>query len=198
MRGPHQAANAAVALATIAELRHQGWCISEAAMRSGLAQAALPGRVELFPGQPTVVLDAAHNPAATRALVAALAEMPTPSRRTIILSISKDKDVRSMVQELAPHFDRFVATEYQENPRAIPATQLAELIRRESLTTSDVSVHPLPFDAWQHVVRTATDGELVCITGSFYLAAEMRPLLRAREQNLSPTHIGSVGDGVRA
>src|SRR5262245_50953624 len=48
MRGPHQAANAAVALATIAELRHQGWCISEDAIRTGLSQATLPGRVEVF------------------------------------------------------------------------------------------------------------------------------------------------------
>src|SRR3954469_10403763 len=57
MPGRHQAANAAVALATICELRHQGWCISNEAVRVGLSNARLPGRVEIAPGDPTVVLD---------------------------------------------------------------------------------------------------------------------------------------------
>src|SRR5205085_7302302 len=91
MPGRHQAANAAIALATICELRHQGWCISNDAIRSGLSQAALPGRVEITPGDPTIVLDTAHNPASARALVETLAELPAHSRRTLILSISHDK-----------------------------------------------------------------------------------------------------------
>ena len=182
MRGPHQAANAAVALATIAELRHQGWCVSEDAMRQGLSRAVLPGRVEVFWGDPTVVLDAAHNPASARALVAALAELPSPTRRTLILSISHDKDVRAIVRELAPHFERFVVTQYQENPRAMPADQLAEMIRDEAAKspTAPITVCPPPAEAWQHVRQTALPGELVCITGSFYLVAEMRPILLAK------------------
>ncbi len=182
MRGPHQAANAAVALATIAELRHQGWCISEDAIRVGLSHAALPGRVEVFSGEPTVVLDAAHNAASARALVAALAEMPPAARRTLIVSISHDKDVRAIVHELAPHFERFVVTQYQENPRAMPAQQLAEMICRElpEIPATAIVVCSTPADAWQHVLQSALSGERVCITGSFYLAAEMRPLLLAR------------------
>ena len=66
----------------------------------------------------TVVLDTAHNPASARALVEALAEMPAAVARTLVLSISHDKDVRAIVGELAPHFDRFIVTQYQENPRA--------------------------------------------------------------------------------
>jgi dihydrofolate synthase/folylpolyglutamate synthase len=183
MRGPHQAANAAVALATIAELRHQGWCISEDAIRSGLSRAALPGRVEVFSGDPTVVLDAAHNPASARALVAALAELPSPNRRTLVLSISYDKDVRAIVRELAPHFERFVVTQYQENPRALPAERLAEMIHSAAPRTAAaaITVCPAPADAWRHVVQSTRPGELVCITGSFYLAAEMRPILLHRE-----------------
>ena len=183
MRGQHQAANAAVALATIAELRHQGWCISEGALRSGLANAALPGRVEVFSGEPTVVLDAAHNRASARALVATLAEMPAAARRTLILSISHDKDVRAIVDELAPHFERFVVTEYQENPRATPAKKLADMVRSAvpQISPESIVVCPSPLEAWRHVLQSAAPRELVCITGSFYLAAEMRPLLLARD-----------------
>ncbi|MEX0641677.1 MAG: folylpolyglutamate synthase/dihydrofolate synthase family protein [Pirellulales bacterium] len=183
MRGPHQAANAAVALATITELRHQGWCSSEDAIRAGLRYAALPGRVEVFPGEPVVVLDAAHNPASAQALIAALAEMPPAARRTLILSISHDKDVRAIVHELAPHFERFVVTEYQENPRAMPAQLLAEIIRGEApqAPAAAVTVCRTPADAWQHVLQSALPAELLCITGSFYLAAEMRPLVLAKQ-----------------
>jgi dihydrofolate synthase/folylpolyglutamate synthase len=178
MRGPHQAANAAVALAVISELKHQGWCISTDAMRTGLSQAALAGRVEVFHGEPTVVLDSAHNPASARALISALDEMPAPSRRTIVLSISHDKDVRAIVRELAPHFDRFVITQYQDNPRAISPQQLAHIVSEHLAgVTAQICISSTPREAWQFVRESAIPRECICITGSFYLVAEMRRLV---------------------
>jgi dihydrofolate synthase / folylpolyglutamate synthase len=180
MRGAHQAANAAVGLAAIAELRHQRWLISEDAMRLGLSRAVLPGRVEIVAATPTVVLDTAHNPASARALVAALAELPAHAPRTLVFSASHDKDVNSIVRELAPHFDRFVVTEYQENPRAVAADQLAAIVRAAASDRgASVLVYPTPHEAWQHVRETATADELICITGSFYLVAELRQLVLA-------------------
>lgn len=177
MPGPHQAANAAVALATLAELRHQGWCVSSEAMRIGLSRAVLPGRVEIVPGEPTVVIDTAHNPASAQALVEALAEMPTPSRHTLVLSISRDKDVRSIVRTLGPHFDRFVITEYLENPRAVPAESLASCLRETQGDSVDIVLCPTPREAWQFVRQSAIPRERISIAGSFYLAAEMRSLV---------------------
>ena len=223
MRGPHQAANAAIALATIEELRHQGWCISAEAMRLGLGSASLPGRVEVFAGAPMVVLDTAHNAASAAALVEALAELPKAPRRTLVLSVSHDKDVRAIAETLVPHFDRFVVTQYQENPRAVPIASLAQVVievleqtryreggclgsslgrassrpragaspealppathgyagtgRAVAGSAADVTLHVLPSQAWQYVLQTAVPGEMVCIAGSFYLAAEMRPLV---------------------
>lgn len=178
MPGRHQAANAAVALATVAELRHQGWCISSEAMRTGLAQAALPGRVEIVSGNPTVVLDTAHNPASAKALVQSLDELPQPQRRTLIVSISHDKDVPAVVRELAPHFQRIIVTEYQDNPRAVPVNKLTEIVQKElGESNTPVEVLVKPRDAWQAAVRSAAPGECICIAGSFFLAAEMRPLV---------------------
>ena len=114
--GQHQAANAAVALRHVAELRHQGWCISTEAMRSGLSQAALPGRVEIVPGDPTVVLDTAHNPASARALVEALAELPFAAPDANRFASVTTRMFRAIVRELAPHFDRIIVTQYQDNP----------------------------------------------------------------------------------
>ena len=67
-----------------------------------------------------------------------------PARRTLILSISHDKDVPAIVRELAPHFDRFIVTQYQENPRAVPAEQLAEMIRDIAAHNSVGRDHRLP------------------------------------------------------
>lgn len=206
MHGFHQATNAGIALATIAELRHQGWCISCDAMRTGLSRAALPGRVEVRPGNPTVVLDTAHNPASARALIEALGELPQPTRSTLIVSISHDKDVTAVLRELVSHFQRIIVTQYQEHPRAVPANKLALLVRQEIgralplsrregrsagalrfarsqiLHSHDPHAVELltcrtPHEAWQTAMQTAQTGERICIAGSFFLAAELRPLV---------------------
>jgi dihydrofolate synthase/folylpolyglutamate synthase len=133
----------------------------------------------VFPGEPLVVVDAAHNPASARALVETLAEMPAASRRTLVLSVSYDKDVRAIVAALAPNFDRYVVTQYQENPRAVAAEELAEIVSNVLAGLNPaVTVCPTPQEAWNYVLQTAMPGERVCIAGSFYLAAEMRQLVR--------------------
>jgi dihydrofolate synthase/folylpolyglutamate synthase len=187
MRGPHQGQNAAVALATLAELRHQGWCVSTEAVRLGMSRATLPGRVELVSVEPTIVIDTAHNAASANALIETLAEFQTPARRTVVLSISRDKDVRAILQELTPHFDRFIVTQYQENPRAVSAHTLAEILR-EVLAgrPGEVTVCQTPALAWRHVQQTSMPRELLCITGSFFLAAEMRPLMH--RERLGKSH----------
>ncbi|HVT30347.1 MAG TPA: folylpolyglutamate synthase/dihydrofolate synthase family protein, partial [Lacipirellulaceae bacterium] len=180
MPGRHQAANAAVALATISELRHQGWCISNDAISLGLSRAALPGRIEIFAGEATIVVDTAHNAASARALANTLAELPPAPRRTLILSVSHDKDVRAIVRELAPHFNRIVTTQYQDNLRAVAAEELLYIIRTEiNYEAVDTFVRSTPRDAWQFVIDSSMPGERICIAGSFYLAAEMRPLVQA-------------------
>jgi len=182
MPGRHQAVNAAIALATIAELRHQNWSISTDAMRRGMSRARLPGRVELFPGDPLVVLDTAHNPASAQALVETLAELPATTRRTLIVSISHDKDVPAVLRELVSYFERIIVTQYQENPRAVPAGELVELIRCELAgRTIDLQLCPTPLDAWRQATQSAVPGELICIAGSFFLAAEMRPFVQAAD-----------------
>jgi dihydrofolate synthase/folylpolyglutamate synthase len=136
------------------------------------------------------VIDTAHNPASARALIATLAELPPATRRTLIVSISHDKDVPAVVRELAPHFERIIVTQYQDNPRAVPVGELSTTFA-ESLTSSapgsagvsrpvELLTSSTPSTAWHTAVDSATLGERICIAGSFFLAAEMRPMILQR------------------
>jgi dihydrofolate synthase/folylpolyglutamate synthase len=183
MLGEHQAANAALAIAITAKLRRQGWSVSSDAIRDTFAQLILPGRVELIRRRPTVVLDVAHNVAAVEALVEVITTCFSCKSRTLVLAATKDKDVAGIVRFLVPHFQRIIVTEYHNNPRFVPTEKLRSLVHEElakqNRTATVVIEHLLPSEAWQTARQSVKSDELICITGSFFIAAELRQLLRA-------------------
>jgi len=187
--GEHQAANAALAIATIAELRRQGWSISTAAIHQALAKLSLPGRFEIVSRRPTVVLDVAHNVASAEALVEVLDSSFSGENRILLLAATRDKDVRGIVRVLMPHFGRVVVTQYRENPRAVSTVELGQMVREElgrlepAETSDRVYERDLPIDAWQLVQELARPEQLICITGSFFIVAEMRPEVLGGERN---------------
>ncbi|TWT78283.1 Folylpolyglutamate synthase [Posidoniimonas polymericola] len=179
-RGRHQAHNAAVALAVIGELRDQGWSIAADACREALAKLQLPGRVEIFPGEPTMIIDTAHNEASARALTEALAELDWGGEGILVLAASRDKDTQAICRELAPAFDRVFITRYLENPRAVDPQTLAAQYGEAAQDRAEVSVVETPGEALAAALAAAGPHDLVCVTGSFFIAAELRPLVAAR------------------
>ena len=170
--GAHQADNAAVAVAALVLLRDAGWEISSAAIRGGLRDARCPARIEVLRRRPAVVLDASHNVASVAALCRTLDESFDAARRTLIFSGTRDKDVRGMLDLLLPRFNRCVFTSYRHNPRAVPAEEL--LAMAEGMAHS-VALEAAPAkDAWARAAESARPDDLICICGSFYLAAELR------------------------
>jgi len=185
MLGQPQASNAAVAISAARQLVEQGWTIDEGALRSGLATAKVPARIELVGERPAVILDVAHNVASIEALVGVLAERFRPRRRVLIFASSKDKDTAGMLRLLVPRFDEVVLTRYVENPRAVEIEQLQQLTAAVLTTPcSNGDTRPTihaterPSDAWQIAQGLAGPDDLICITGSFFLAAELRPLVQ--------------------
>jgi len=170
--GEHQAANAAVALATLDVLCQSGWEIAEAAVRSGLAEVRWPARIELVARQPAVVVDAAHNLASVDALVRALEESFFADRKHLIFATTQEKDLRGMLARLDGVFDRVIFTRYLNNPRSVPPEELLGLWRE--LTDSEAELCATPAEAWAAVRRSAAPGDLIAVTGSFFIAAEMR------------------------
>jgi dihydrofolate synthase / folylpolyglutamate synthase len=184
MLGTHQEANAAGAIAAVNQLRQRGWSISDESLRSGLAAARCPARIELVAASPTVLLDVAHNPASVEALLAVLVEHFSARRRILIFASSMDKDYAGMLRLLVPQFDDVIVTRYVNNPRAMDVEELHRLgaqaagaVKADSLPQPRVTQAPNPAAALALAREMAGPDDLICITGSFFLAAELRPLV---------------------
>jgi len=195
--GEHQRRNASVAVAVIETLNAIGWGIKDSSIRAGLSVASLPGRTEIIPASATVILDIAHNVASVQALVNALrsdlSEWNNASLRSLIFATSRDKDAKGMLEELLVHFDRVILTRYQDNPRGRSeqelfklAEEIAEQKRSDGQHVAEFFVEPTPESAWRVVNRDLDLGlvgkpsdeesgkQLVCISGSAFLVAELR------------------------
>jgi dihydrofolate synthase/folylpolyglutamate synthase len=176
--GEHQAANAAVVVAVVERLRAEGLCISEEAVATGLAEVRWPARLEVLRSRPLVLLDCAHNLASIRALLDTLEgsfpEHPA-GRRRLLFASSTDKDVAGMLDLLAPHFRHFYLTRFTSNPRAVPPEQLEELLRRSS--SVPCTLCPEAAGACRRALAESAAEDLLCVTGSVFLAGEVRPLL---------------------
>jgi dihydrofolate synthase/folylpolyglutamate synthase len=188
LHGRHQADNAAGALVAVEAFlgAHEGaWGpgtdapaadrreLDHDTVRAGFAAVTSPGRLEVVSRQPLVLLDGAHNPAGARALAAALLEEFVVDRRTLVVACLADKDIRGILEGLAPATGRLVVTT-NRSPRAAPAERLrkeAEALGLHAEVAPDVA----------SAVRQAIDGaaktEAVVVTGSLYTVGEARDLL---------------------
>jgi dihydrofolate synthase/folylpolyglutamate synthase len=183
--GPHQAANAGVALATLEELCLQGWHIDEADVRRGLASMHWPARVEVISHRPTVVLDAAHNLASVAALVETLEQSFTARKRILIFATTRDKDARGMLKLLLSKFNTVLLTRYQNNPRGLTIDELATLAEESS--SKNWLKCPTSTEAWRRARDFATPDDLIVITGSFFIAAEFGAIVRNDTSSCSST-----------
>lgn len=126
LRGQHQAENAACAVAA-AELV-LGHALDSSSVRSALARVTSPGRFDVRPGSPTVILDAAHNPHGARALAATLRE-GSPCRTFAVVAAMADKHVEGMLRALEPAVDVIVCTR-NSSPRSLSPADLAWFARQ--------------------------------------------------------------------
>ncbi len=173
--GRHQAGNAALAVAAVERLAAP---VSDAAFRAGLRAVDWPARVELVRTAPAVVLDTAHNLPSVAALLDTLAEsVPVAGRRAVVFACSADKPFPDMLARLAGFFHHLHLTQYGNNPRSVPPEQLAAALARVAPGTP-FTAHPTAAAAWAAARAAAGPDDLVCVTGSVFLAGELQPLVR--------------------
>ena len=184
LAGGHQARNLALAVAAIERLQELGWPIGEEAVAAGLTQLRWPGRIEVVGRSPTVVIDAAHNWEAVVALLRTLDESFTARRRVLVFAATRDKDVTGMLRQLLPKFDSVIVTCFQNNPRHVPVEALVRLVH--NLTDRPFHAAADPAAAWKLASRLAGPEDLICITGSFFIAAELREMIVGAEESVLP------------
>jgi len=176
--GGHQAANAAVVLACIEELRSQGWAISDEAVADGLRYVSWPARMEVLATRPIVIVDSAHNVASCSALVQTLEESFTVQRRYLVLGVSRDKDLAGMVKVLVPYFDAAFMTRCTTSQRGADASEL--LRHWHDAGGRQGTVCSSPAEAWRLARASARPSDLLCIAGSVFLAGELRDAIKAQ------------------
>lgn len=177
--GRHQAANAAAVVGVTELLEDKGFLqLTPDLLKRAFGAVKCPGRIEVLPGAPTVILDSAHTVESVRALKQTVDEA-LPHRRLILVSgIAGDKDVDRILAELVPWASEIVFTR-SDSPRAADAQDLAH---RAYIIRPDGLYHTaLIEEALDKAKSLATPDDLVCVTGSFYVAGKIKELLQARQ-----------------
>jgi dihydrofolate synthase/folylpolyglutamate synthase len=182
LHGIHQGVNAATAV-TAAEA-FLGRALGESIVTETLAQARMPGRMELISRKPMIVIDGAHNPAGVRALVATLdGAFHVEGERRCVLGMLSGRDVDDMVEPLVSLGFTEFHTCAPNSPRAVNASEVANVVRRHGGVAYE---HPNALSALAHARERSTDEDLIVVAGSLYLVAEVRgEVLRVRSRHLT-------------
>ena len=181
--GQHQAASAAVAIAVSEQLNERGARITHNAIRQGLANARCPARIEIVQTQPVVVLDAAHNGASIDALCDVLSEGSPIQPRCLIVAMTRGKEIEVMLRRLIDQFDTVICTRYLNNPRCQDPEEVASCANKLASSSNRelrIVVEPDPVSAWQNASQATPSDGLICVTGSFFIAAEVGQLIRQK------------------
>ena len=175
MHGAFQSANAAIALGVMEALRSRGRIIPEAAVRSGMAAARLPGRLERMPEDgPGVWLDGAHNADKMQALVGSLYPL-LKTKPIMVVGALGTKDIDAMAGTIASAARVVVSTEpHVFGKHALPAPDVAHALRAAGFT-GPIECESEPLRAVSLAEKLGqAQHEPVVVTGSLYLIGEVR------------------------
>lgn len=175
--GKHQVQNAVTALAVVSELRKQGFHISEKAVNDGLSSVKWPGRFEVVREHPIVVVDSAHNPESFRRLKEAIRDYLENKKITLILGVSEDKDIRSMLTIIKPAITKIIIT-HSNHPRALDEQIIKKIsdelgIRNEIIENIEEAIY-------KSYSRVDHDTAIVA-AGSIFIAGAVREYFEDRE-----------------
>jgi dihydrofolate synthase / folylpolyglutamate synthase len=186
LRGANQLLNAGGVLAAFETLRDR-LPITAQAVRNGLALVELPGRFQIVPGNPTLVLDVAHNPQAVAALALNLDQMGFYPRTHAVFGAMRDKDIAGLLAHIAPLVDAWYLTALPL-PRAASPDDLAAAVRQASGDRAvTISTHESPSIALSAAAAAADPADRIAVFGSFYTVGGV---LKDGLPRLAARHLG--------
>lgn len=168
--GRFQLRNALAAATAAILLEERGFSVGNDSIARGIATARWPGRLERVSERPAIYIDGTHNPAGARELVRFWQENFRGHRIHLVYAAMRDKAVDEVAGLLFPHAETVVFTELRQ-PRAISAALLAEItgeFAKRYFVIRD------PGEAFEHALGLARPEDVVFVTGSLYLAGELR------------------------
>ena len=180
-RGRHQLVNAALAISCVRRLdRHDDIQVAKA-VQLALPGVLLPGRVEVLCREPWIVVDSAHTAVSAEALALALNGLPAGPRH-LVLSISADKDLDAILSSLLPGAAHVTLTR-AEPRRSLGLELLAEAVGRYGI--ADVKLCEDPATAVRRARARLAENDLLCVTGSIYMAGIARGILVDHSRRVS-------------
>jgi dihydrofolate synthase/folylpolyglutamate synthase len=170
--GRYQAQNAALALAAAELLDSTGTLVDSDSLARGVTGAYWPGRMELIPGNPPILLDGAHNPAGSAALAEALVDYPC-ERILLVTGVCSDKDIDKMYAPLIPLVD-LIYTVTPSIDRALDAEELSRLF-----TDKGVASRPsgTVVTGIQKARSESGAGDMILVCGSLFIVGEIKAWL---------------------
>lgn len=189
LHGLHQAHNATVAVAAVEAFIGEK-SLDEEVLREAFALIKSPGRLEVVLRDPTVIVDAAHNPHGLISLRETLAHEFDFTHKIALFAPMGDKDVEGMLELMESTFETIVVTK-NSSPRALPVEELAKMASRRFGENRVIAVPDLPA-ALDRAITEANMKNLdqsrsaaVVVAGSVVTAGEARLLLRRRRNDPS-------------
>lgn len=191
LRGANQLVNASGALAALVALRDR-LPVTAQAVRNGLAMVELPGRFQIIPGQPTLVLDVAHNPHSVAALTANLDAMGYFPTTHAVFGAMADKDLAPMLAKVGPVIDRWYFTDLP-TPRAESAVGLQQRWNALQIVSGGrrevhASTHAAPSQALEAAMSAADPADRIVVFGSFHTVGGV---LQGGVPRLQAKHLGA-------
>ncbi|MEK6701678.1 MAG: folylpolyglutamate synthase/dihydrofolate synthase family protein [Planctomycetota bacterium] len=179
LMGEHQALNCGLALGILDALRERDMDkITDRGVAAGLARTPSIGRIEEICRAPRIVADGAHTPDSIRALLRAIGTHLKYDNLIVVFGCAADKDVGAMVAKLAAGADKVIFTKATDNARAMEPRELQRRFAEASGKMTQTA--PTLKEAINLAARAAGREDLICVTGSFYVAGEAKKLLAER------------------
>jgi dihydrofolate synthase/folylpolyglutamate synthase len=184
LRGANQILNATAVLAALEVLKLK-LPVGAQEVRTGLVTVELPGRFQVLPGRPSVILDVAHNPHAASALNQNLGNMGFHPYTYAVFGSMHDKDIDGVLAAMSEHVDHWCLTGLP-SPRAATASELAAKVQimledKPDSSEHTVSIFDDPAQAFANAMSRAGENDRIVVFGSFLTVAGV---MKARKSSL--------------
>jgi len=175
--GTHQLRNASACLAALDTVRDI-LPITISNIRHGLLETTLPGRFQVLPGKPIIVLDVAHNPNAVHALSVSLSNMDFHEKTYAVFAILKDKDIDGVVRAIISKVDVWLVADIN-SPRGASADEVVQVLENAGVSKANGAIlaFPNPVAAYVFACKRSTKNDRICVFGSFYTVGEVMEYL---------------------